>query len=193
MDNFIEDQRIVNVQANKEIETIESSLSKELDGFDKKFDIMQQSISLLTNQVVHQEEENFEEECLIDTTMEEQCKQQDETIFPLLTAEGNRKDAVKGTQNPILQPIPVNLDPSATVQPKNNPLPVHILPTPAPHATPKTPIAKAIPPLLPTQYFRKLVVTAKIFATTSKKLSAAHTTWHSGWFGCWFRYGEPGP
>ena len=71
VDNFIEDQRAVNVQANQEIDTVESSLSKELDGFDKKFDILQQSISLLTNQLVHQDEENLEEECLIDTTMEE--------------------------------------------------------------------------------------------------------------------------
>ena len=66
MDNFIEDQRPVNVQANQEIKTVESSLSKELDGFDKKFDILQQSIS-------HQEEENFEEECLTKTILGEQA------------------------------------------------------------------------------------------------------------------------
>ena len=30
MDNFIEDNRAVNVQANREIETVESSLNKEL-------------------------------------------------------------------------------------------------------------------------------------------------------------------
>ena len=41
VDNFIKDQRAVNVQANQEIETVESSLSKELDEFDKKFDILQ--------------------------------------------------------------------------------------------------------------------------------------------------------
>ena len=40
VDNFIEDQRVVNIQANQEIETVESSLSKELDGFDKNFDIL---------------------------------------------------------------------------------------------------------------------------------------------------------
>ena len=52
MDNFIE----------------ESSLVKELDGFqsriDQKLDILQEAISKLTNQFVHQEEENLEEECL---------------------------------------------------------------------------------------------------------------------------------
>ena len=96
VDNFIEKQRAVNVKANQEIDIVESSLSKELDGFqseiDKKFDILQQFISNLTNQLVHQEEENLEEECLIDTTVEEQCKQQDEAISPLLTEEGSGRD-----------------------------------------------------------------------------------------------------
>ena len=44
MDNFIEDNRAVNVQASREIETVESSLNKELDGFqseiDQKLDIL---------------------------------------------------------------------------------------------------------------------------------------------------------
>ena len=54
VDNFIEDQRAMNVQANQEIEAVESSLNKELDVFhseiDQEFDILQQPIS-------HQEEE----------------------------------------------------------------------------------------------------------------------------------------
>ena len=32
MDNFIKEQRVVNVQANQEIDIVESSLNKELDG-----------------------------------------------------------------------------------------------------------------------------------------------------------------
>ena len=80
VDNFIEEQRVVNVQANQEIDTVESSLDKELDGFqseiDHKFDILQQSISKLTNQLVHQEEENLEEECLTDTILGEQAQLQ---------------------------------------------------------------------------------------------------------------------
>ena len=44
VDNFIEEQRAVDVQANHEIDTVESSLNKELDEFqseiDKKFDIL---------------------------------------------------------------------------------------------------------------------------------------------------------
>ena len=80
VDNFIEDNKAVNVQANKEIETVESSLNKELDGFqseiDQKLDILQESISKLTNQFVHQEEENPEKECLTDTIVGEQAQLQ---------------------------------------------------------------------------------------------------------------------
>ena len=57
VDNFIEEQRGVTVQANQETDTVESSLDKKLDGFqskiDQKLDIMQESISKLTNQLVH--------------------------------------------------------------------------------------------------------------------------------------------
>ena len=70
VDNFIKDQRAVNVQANQEIETVENSLIKELDVFESKinqeFDILQQSIS-------HQEEENLEQECLTETILGEQA------------------------------------------------------------------------------------------------------------------------
>ena len=51
-------------------------MNKELDGFqskiDQQFDILQQSISKLTNQLVHQEEENLEEDCLTETILGEQ-------------------------------------------------------------------------------------------------------------------------
>ena len=56
VDNFIEEQRVVTVQANQETEIVESSLNKELDGFqseiDQKLDIQQESILKLTNQLV---------------------------------------------------------------------------------------------------------------------------------------------
>ena len=70
---------MVNVQINQRIDTMESSLNQKLDGLksdlDQKIDILQHSISKLTNkQNVHKVEENPEEECLIDTTMEEHCK-----------------------------------------------------------------------------------------------------------------------
>ena len=80
VDNFIEEQRAVTVQANQETDTIESSLNKEFDGFqseiDQKLDILQESISKLTNQFVHQEEENLEKECLTDTIVGEQAQLQ---------------------------------------------------------------------------------------------------------------------
>ena len=68
------------VQANQEIDTVESSLNKELDGFqseiDQKLNILQESISKLTNKLVHQEEENPKGGFLIDTMVEEPCLQQ---------------------------------------------------------------------------------------------------------------------
>ena len=85
MDTFIEEQKAVNVQANQKIDTIESkidtvesSLDKRIDGLqseiDQKFDNLQKSISRLTNQHDHQDEENMEEECLIDTILGEQAQ-----------------------------------------------------------------------------------------------------------------------
>ena len=59
---------------------MESSPNKELDAFqseiDEKFDILQQSISKLTNPLIHQEEENLEKECLTDTILGEQAQLQ---------------------------------------------------------------------------------------------------------------------
>ena len=119
---------------------------------------------------------------MIETTVEEHCKQQlqeelietvaefseglsefsdicagfcpsrkDEVISPLLTEEGNGKEVVEEPQKLILIPFPTKLNPSATAQATNNPLPVapspdlvHILHTPVTHSTPKTPTAKAI-------------------------------------------------
>ena len=159
VDNFIEEQRIVTVQNNQEINTVESSLSKKLDGFqseiDQKLDILQESISKLTNQLVHQEEENLEGGCLTGTMVEEQCQRQglsessytcaavcpwekEEEITALLIEEGSGKEEGEEPQELIIQPNPIDLDPNATAQPKNNPLPiapsadqVYILPTPA--------------------------------------------------------------
>ena len=92
MGDFVEGQKTFSAQLNQRINIVENSLNQKLDGLqsemdkkfdslqseiDQKFDNLQYSISRLTNQHhVHQEEVNPEEECLIDTTMEEQCKQQ---------------------------------------------------------------------------------------------------------------------
>ena len=70
----------MNVPANQEIDTVESSLNKELDGFkseiDQKFDNLQRSIlRLASQQHVHQEDESPEKVCLSGTMVEEQCQQ----------------------------------------------------------------------------------------------------------------------
>ena len=88
VDNFKEEQRVVNVQANQEIETIENSLNKELDVFqskiDQEFDILQQSIS-------HQEEENLEEECLTETILGEQAQLQPQEELKVESAEAPKE------------------------------------------------------------------------------------------------------
>ena len=168
VDNFIEEQRIVDVQANKEIDIVESSLNKELDEFqsqiDKNCDILQQVQEELMQQPVEAPEE-----------------------LPVEEAEEEH-------QGLTLHPILINLGPSAITQPKDNPLPeapspnpVYILPTAQP--TPETPPAKAIQFTLPAlQNLRKLVATIQAYATTSKTLAVAYVAWHSGWFGCWFGF-----
>ena len=204
MDNFIEEQRAVTVQANQETNTVESSLNKELDGFQskigQKFDILQESISKLTNQLVHQEEENPEEVCLSDTMVEEQCLQQlqeglvenfESSDIGAVVCLWEKKEA-----------IPLLLTKEAVEEHKENNLPlppidsVYILPSPASQSQPKTPeapITKATPSLPILQNFRKLVATVHNFATTSKTLAFAYVAWHSGWFGCWFGFGAPEP
>ena len=101
---------------------------------------------------------------------------------------------MEGTQEPIIQPIPMKLNPSATAQTTKFPLPVapstdqvYILPTPAPPA----PKAKSNPSLLAMQNFKRLVASVQNFATTSKTQAAAYIAWHNGWFGCRFGFGAP--
>ena len=139
-DTRVEEQRVVTVQTNEETETVESSLNKELDGFqsesDQKLDIQQESILKLTNQFVHQEEENLEEEsqeeeCLTETVLVEQVQLQPqeelkdeslETPEELQEAPVNfwpwtkekeitallteKSSGHEGTQEPIIQPNP---------------------------------------------------------------------------------------
>ena len=151
VDNFIEEQRVVTVQANQETETVESSLNKELDGFqseiDQKLDIQQESILKLTNQLVQQEEESPKEECLNGTIVEEPCLQQpqeglvensESSDIGVVVCLWEKKDA-----------IPLLLTEEAVEEHKENILPlpptdsVYILPLPAPQSQPKTPTATA--------------------------------------------------
>ena len=235
MDNFIEDNKAVNVQANREIETVEGSLNKELDGFqseiDQKLDILLGSISKLAQQPDHKGEENPEDEW-IGTILGEQVQLQpqeelkmesveapeelqdapessvnfwpwtkEEQISALITEESSGHETGEEPQEPILQPIPMKLNPSATAQPQNNPLPVapsdnqvYILPSPAPKSTHAAPAPNhKSNPLSAMQKFKRLVASIHKFATTSKAQAAAYTAWHSGWFGCRFEFGASEP
>ena len=59
MGNFLEEKKVVNVQENKKIDTIESTLNKKIEGLQteiaKKIDNLQYLISRLTNQQKVQE------------------------------------------------------------------------------------------------------------------------------------------
>ena len=213
----VEEQKKFNAQLSQKIHTVENPLEQKLDGFQsevgQQFDSLQCSISKLAQQLDHQGEENLEEVCLSDTMVEDHRLQQlqkglvenfeysdigavvwKEATSSLLTEDSSGQETVEGTQEPIIQPIPINLYPSATAQPQNSSLPVYILPTPA--ANPKlaapAPKTHASPSLL-VQNIRKLMVTGRAFATTSKTQAAAHIAWHSDWYGCWFGFGAPEP
>ena len=235
----IEEQRVVTVQANQETETIESSMDKELDGFqsesDQKLDIQQEPILKPTNQFVHPEEENLEEESQEEESLTEivlveqaQLRPQEELevesleapealqeasvnfwpwtkekeITALLTEKSSEHE---GTQEPIIQPNPqpnpINLDTLTTAQDTKTPLPaappesVYILPTPAQKSKPSAPApkGKSNTSLHAMQNIRRLVASVHTFATTSKKMANAYIAWHSGWFGCGFGFGAPGP
>ena len=166
----------------------------------KKLDILQESISKLTNKLVHQEEDNPKEVCLSDTTVEEQCLQQLE--------EGLVENFKSSDIGAVVclwekkEAIPLLLTEEAVEEYKENNLPlpptnsVNILPSPASQSQPKTPEApntKATPLLFILKNFKRLVAIVQNFATTSKKMAATHIAWHSGWFGCRFGVGAPEP
>ena len=176
MDNFIEEQRVVTVQANQETETVENSLVKELDGFqsriDQKLDILQESISKVTTQFVHQEEENLEEECLTETILVEQAQlqPQEELEVELVEAPPEElQDALdsgdtfwpwkkqeqisaliseEGSGKELVEDSqnhvlqPVPTNPTANAKTTYSPLPVYILPTPAENPKPAAPAPK---------------------------------------------------
>ena len=126
----------------------------------------------------------------------------EEEINALLTEKSSGHE---GTQEPIIQPnpqaIPIDLDYTATAQDTKYPLPVaplgdqvYILPTPAQKSKPSAPAPKGKSnPLHAMQNIKRLVASVHTFATTSKKMANAYIAWHSGWFGCGFGFGAPGP
>ena len=101
----------------------------------------------------------------------------------------------------VIQPNPIDLDTTANAQATYNPLPaappdsVFILPVPTAQPKPAAPApkGKSNPSLHAIQNIRRLVTCVHTFATTSKKMANAYIAWHSGWFGCGFGFGAPGP
>ena len=220
VDDFVEENKEINAHS---IVTVEDNLNKKIDGlkddFEHKWDNLQDSIEDL----IDQQQCPPEEECQSGTMVQEPCLQQPQEIlvenfepsvgaaiclweekeatFPF-TEKSSGHETVEGTQEPIIQPNPIDLDPNATAQLKNNPLlvppsadQVYILPTPAEKSKPAAPApkGKSNPSLLVLQNIRKLVATVQASATTSKTQAAAYIAWHSGWFGCGFWSGAPGP
>ena len=105
-----------------------------------------------------------------------------EEILPFITEEGSRKEIVEEPQKLVSKPFPTELNPTATAQATKSPLPatpstdqVYILPTHSAQPTPEAPTKKVNPSLPAIQNFKKLVTFVQNFATTSKKMAAAHT------------------
>ena len=116
---------------------------------------------------------------------EEAVEENKENIFPLPPT-----DSVYILPLPAPQSQPKT--PTANAQATYNPLPVYILP--AENSKPAAPAPKAKSnPLHAMQNIRRLVASVHTFATTSKKMANAYIAWHSGWFGCGFGFGAPGP
>ena len=197
------------------------------DDFEHKWDNLQDSIENLINQQQCPPEEECQSDIMAEEQCEQQPHQEliedfielfeglgesldmcdvvfprenQEEIIALLTEEGNETKAVEVPKKNVLQPIPTELNPTATAQDTKCPLPVapstdqvYILPPPATQSTPKTPTTKATPSLPILQNLKKLVAIAHIVSTTLKKLAAAYIAWHSGWFGCRFGFGASEP
>ena len=163
--DVVEEQKKINAQLSQKIDTMENNVNKRINGLqsemEHKLDNLQCSISKLAQHLDHPEEESQEEECLSDTMVEEQCQQHLllepsdiaatvclwENHTALLTEKGSGKEEGEEPQKLILHLNPINLDPSATAQPQNNPLPVYILPLPAAQPIPKAPTKKSNPSL----------------------------------------------
>ena len=164
--------------------------------------------TVLVEQVQLQPQEELKEEsleapeALQDASVTFWPWKQKEQISALITEESSGHGTGEGTQENIIQPNPIDLETTATAQDTYYPLPVapsddqvYILPTPAAKSKPSAPApkGKSNTSLHAMQNIRRLVASVHTFATTSKKMANAYIAWHSGWFGCGFGFGTPGP
>ena len=132
------EQKEFNAQLSEKIHTEENSLDQRLDGlnnyFEHEWDNLQDSIEDL----IDQQQCPPEGECQSGTMVEESCLQQQkeslvqnfessvgaaiclwekkEATFAL-TEKSSGHETVERTQEHIIQPNPIDLDPSATAQP----------------------------------------------------------------------------
>ena len=216
---------------NKKLDGFQSAIDKKLDILQESISKLTNQFDHQEEENL--EEESQEEECLIETVLVEQVQLQpqeelkvesleapeelqdapvnfwpwtnEEQIRTLITEESSGHETGEEPQEPIYQPIPMKLNPSANAQPKNNltanakttysPLPVYILPTPTENPKPATPAPKARsnPSLHAMKNLKILVAYVHKFATTSKAQAAAYMAWHSGWFWCGFGFGASEP
>ena len=243
---------------NKELDGFQSEIDQKLDI--QQESILKLTHQPVQQEEENLEEESQEDECLTETILVEQAQlqpqeklevelvkapedlqdtsvtfwpwKQKEQITALITEESSGHGTGEEPQELIFQPIPMQLNPSATAQDtktplpvapsdnqvyilptlatkpkpaapaskdKSNPLPaaphdsVFILPMPAAQPKPQASTTKATPSMLVLQNIRRLVASVHAFATTSKKMANAYIAWHSGWFGCGFGFGTPGP
>ena len=163
--------------------------------------------TVLVEQVQLQPQEELKEESL---ETPEELQEAPVNFWPWTKEEQNtallteKTSGHEGTQEPIIQPnpqaIPIDLDTLATAQDTKTPLPaappesVFILSMPAENSKPAAPAPKAKSnPLHAMKNLKILVASVHTFATTSKKMANAYIAWHSGWFGCGFGFGAPGP
>ena len=243
---------------DKELDEFQSEIDQKLDI--QQESILKLTHQPVQQEEENLEEESQEDECLTETILVEQAQlqpqeklevelvkapedlqdtsvtfwpwKQKEQISALITEESSGHGTGEEPQELIFQPIPMQLNPSATAQDtktplpvapsdnqvyilptlatkpkpaapaskdKSNPLPaaphdsVFILPMPAAQPKPQASTTKATPSMLVLQNIRRLVASLHAFATTSNKMANAYIAWHSGWFGCGFGFGTPGP
>ena len=162
--------------------------------FEQKWDNLQDSIENLINQQQCPLEEECQSDTMVEKQCQQQphqgliedfiemskglsessdtCvvvfpREKKEEILPFMTEEGSGQETVEGTQEPINQPIPINLYPSAIAQPKISPLPVASSPdlvyilaaAQSQLKTLEAPNTKATPSLPMLQNLKRLVAT----------------------------------
>ena len=223
MDDYVETNKKIRAHSIVTVEdNLNQKLDEFQSESDQKLDIHQESILKLTNQPVQEEEESPKEECLtiVEESCLQQpqqglvensesleigvvvCLWEKEDAIPLLlteeAVEENKENIflLPPTDSVYILPLP-----APQSQATYNPLPaappesVFILSTPAAKSKPSVPApkGKSNTPLHAMQKFKRLVAYVHTFATTSKKMANAYIAWHSGWYGCGFGFGAPGP